>query len=68
MRAEFPNYRHLLIGTEAGPIPAKILVETPNAFSTPEGLFDKATLRKFGDPTVGFIGPFTADGDMENRP
>lgn len=68
MRADFPNYRHLLVGAETKLTPAKILVETPHAFSTPEGLFDKASRRKFGDPTIGFIGPFSAEGDMENRP
>ncbi|RVC70419.1 hypothetical protein EN759_04175 [Mesorhizobium sp. M00.F.Ca.ET.038.03.1.1] len=68
MRAEFPNHRHLLIGGEAKLTPAKVLKETPFAFETPMGIFDKATLRKCGDPNVGYIGPFTAEGDMENRP
>lgn len=63
----FPKFRHLVVVGEKR-FPAKILVETPHQFSTPFGLFDKATRRQWGHPEVRFEGPFTAEGDMENRP
>lgn len=63
----FPNYRHLVIVGEKR-FPARIIQETPNAYCTAHGLFNKDNRRKWGDPTVYFEGPFTADGCMENRP
>ncbi|PBB41738.1 hypothetical protein CK222_21520 [Mesorhizobium sp. WSM3866] len=63
----FPNYRHIVIVGEKR-FPAKIIQETPNAFMTKHGMFNKDTRKKWGDPTVSFDGPFTAEGDMENRP
>lgn len=63
----FPNYRHLVVVGEKR-FPTRILVESPNSFSTPDGLFNKDTGKKFGHPEVRFEGPFTADGDMESRP
>ncbi|MER9524017.1 hypothetical protein NKI96_10575 [Mesorhizobium sp. M0292] len=68
MLAGFPPYRHLIVKNDAGKFTTEILVETPHQFSTPNGLFDKATGRQWGHPEVSFVGPFTADGDMENRP
>ncbi|MGX7874389.1 hypothetical protein ACVDG5_018005 [Mesorhizobium sp. ORM6] len=63
----FPNYRHLVVVGEKR-FPAKIITETPNAYCTPHGLFNKDNRRKWGDPNVSFEGPFTAEGDMENLP
>ncbi|RWX70422.1 hypothetical protein EN780_03240 [Mesorhizobium sp. M4B.F.Ca.ET.089.01.1.1] len=63
-----PKYRHVLVDGTGERIASKVLLETPNAFMTPAGMFDKSTKRKFGDPTVSYYGPFTAEGDMENRP
>ncbi|RWO06343.1 MAG: hypothetical protein EOS07_22150 [Mesorhizobium sp.] len=63
----FPPHRHIVVIGEKR-FPAKILVETPNAFSTPAGLFSKDTRKKFGHPEITFEGPFTAEGDMESLP
>lgn len=63
----FPAYRHIVVVGEKR-FPTAILTESPNAFSTPDGLFLKDSRKKFGDPAITFEGPFTAEGDMENRP
>ncbi|TGT90860.1 MULTISPECIES: hypothetical protein [unclassified Mesorhizobium] len=63
----FPAYRHLVVLGEKR-FPARIVDETPFVYCTPVGAFDKSTRRKWGDRSVSFEGPFTAEGDMENRP
>lgn len=67
MTYAFPPYRHIVVLGEERQA-ARIVQESPFAFLTPAGLFMKASRRKCDDPKVAFEGPFTAEGDMENRP
>lgn len=63
----FPKYRHIVVVGEKR-FPTRITAETALTFETPVGLFLKSTGTKYGDRTVKFEGPFTAEGDMEARP
>lgn len=58
-------HSHLLVASGEERFPVKIITETPNAFLTPHGIFDKATRRKVGDPAICFVRPFSAS---ERRP
>lgn len=58
-----PNFRHLVFGPKNFPV--QITGETEDFYETPEGRFSKVTRRKAGDPETRFVGPFTAEGDME---
>lgn len=63
----FPNCRHIVVvGDHRFPVP--VIKETPLCFETPVGLFMKTSGRKWNDPKIRFEGPFTAEGDMEERP
>jgi len=63
----FPKYRHLVVVANTR-FPTRILSETPMGYHTTAGYFLKNTGRKFGDQAVTFIGPFSAEGDLEARP
>lgn len=63
----FPKYRHLVvIGKQR--FPTRINQETDFAFHTPAGAFSKFRKQKCDDPSVRYEGPFTAEGDREDRP
>lgn len=63
----FPKYRHIVVVGEKR-FPAKVLRETYVSLETTAGTFMKASRRFLGDSSVRYEGPFTVEGDMEDRP
>lgn len=68
MHKIFPPYRHIVVVGPKQRWPAKIERETEFCFHTPHGVFSKAMRCKQDDTRIRYEGPFTAEGDMENRP
>lgn len=61
----FPPYRHVVVQRNGHRFPSQVTDETDSFLHTAFGVFSKESKALIGDPGIRYVGPISAEGDME---